>query len=73
LPKGDSPRLILNIQEELKKGFLGQFNELLNFSNLKTETTFRIFFENPLAISGYSLKKEKAMVAWKIVYQEEHN
>jgi hypothetical protein len=37
LPKDDSPRLILNIQEELKKGFLGQCNELLNFSNLETE------------------------------------
>jgi hypothetical protein len=33
----DSPRLILNIQGELKKAFLGQCNELLNFSNLKTE------------------------------------
>jgi hypothetical protein len=37
LLKGHSPRLILNIQEELEKGFLGQCNELLNFSNLETK------------------------------------
>jgi hypothetical protein len=59
----DSPRLILNIQEELKKGILGQCNELLNFGNLKTEWVIFGSFNIPLAISGYSLKKKKAMLA----------